>query len=89
MMHQACKASMNAVVTGARSAARCRRTGLLPADALKAMLMKRVAVWAFYAVSVLAILYLALNVYAAFRRPSLTPGEPIHIFRSPDGPSYS
>jgi hypothetical protein len=53
------------------------------------MSMKRVAAWAFYAVSVLAILYLALNVYAAFRRPSLTPGEPIHIFRSPDGPSYS
>jgi hypothetical protein len=51
--------------------------------------MKRVAVWAFYAVSVVAILYLALNVYAVFRGPRLTPGEPIHIFRSPNGPNYS
>jgi bacteriorhodopsin len=51
--------------------------------------MKRLAVWAFYAVSVLAILYLALNVYAAFRAPHLTPGEPIRIFRNPDAPSYS
>jgi hypothetical protein len=61
----------------------------LPAVALKAVLMKRVAVWAFYAVSVLAILYLALNVYVAFRGPHLTPGEPIRIFRNPDAPSYS
>jgi bacteriorhodopsin len=51
--------------------------------------MKRVVVWAFYAVSVLAILYLALNVYVAFRAPHLTPGEPIRIFRNPDAPSYS
>jgi bacteriorhodopsin len=51
--------------------------------------MKRVAVWAFYVVSALAILYAALNIYVAFRRPHLTPGEPIHIFRSPDGPNYS
>jgi bacteriorhodopsin len=51
--------------------------------------MKRVAIWIFYAVSVLAILYVALNIYAAFTRPHLTPGEPIHIFRSPDGPNYS
>jgi len=51
--------------------------------------MKRVAAWAFYAVSALGILYLVLNVYVAFTRPALTPGEPIHIFRSPDGPNYS
>jgi bacteriorhodopsin len=51
--------------------------------------MKRVAAWFFYAVSALAILYVALNVYAAFTRTHLTPGEPIHIFRSPDGPNYS
>jgi hypothetical protein len=51
--------------------------------------MKRVAVWAFYAISAVAILYLALSLYAAFWRPQLTPGEPIHIFRSPNGPNYS
>jgi hypothetical protein len=51
--------------------------------------MKRVAVWALYAVSALAILYVALNIYVAFSGPHLTPGEPIHIFRSPDAPSYS
>jgi hypothetical protein len=55
----------------------------------KRRLMKRAAVWAFYAVSVLAILYLALYAYAALRRPDLTPGDPIHIFRKPDAPDYS
>jgi hypothetical protein len=51
--------------------------------------MKRIATWAFYAVSTLAILYLALYAYAAFREPRLVPGDPIHIFRKPDAPSYS
>jgi hypothetical protein len=51
--------------------------------------MKRIAAWAFYAVSALAILYLALNVYAAFTRPHLVPGEPIRIYRNPDAPKYS
>ena len=51
--------------------------------------MKRVATWAFYAIGALAIAYLALYAYAAFRRPDLVPGDPIHIFRKPDAPSYS
>ena len=51
--------------------------------------MKNLAVWAFYAVSALAIAYLALYAYAAFRQPGLVPGDPIHIFRKPDAPSYS
>jgi hypothetical protein len=51
--------------------------------------MKRIAVWAFYAVGALAILYLALYAYAAFRGPQLVPGDPIHIFRKPDAPNYS
>jgi hypothetical protein len=51
--------------------------------------MKRIAVWAFYAVSALAILYLALRVYVAFTQPRLVPGEPIRIYRNPDAPKYS
>jgi hypothetical protein len=51
--------------------------------------MKRIAVWALYAVSALAILYLALHVYVAFTRPVLVPGKPIEIYRNPDAPSYS
>lgn len=51
--------------------------------------MKRIATWAFYAISTLAILYLALYAYAAFRGHSLQPGDPIRIFRNPDAPSYS
>lgn len=51
--------------------------------------MKRVAVWAFYAVGALAILYLALYAYAAFTGRALQPGDPIHIFRKPDAPDYS
>jgi hypothetical protein len=51
--------------------------------------MKRVGVWAFYAVGALAILYLALYAYAAFTGRELQPGDPIHIFRKPDAPSYS
>ena len=51
--------------------------------------MKRIAVWAFYAVGALAILYLPLYAYAAFTGRELQPGDPIHIFRKPDAPSYS
>ena len=51
--------------------------------------MKRIAVWAFYGVGALAIGYLALFAYAMFTRRDLQPGDPIHIFRKPDAPSYS
>ncbi|MEA2914586.1 MAG: hypothetical protein QOJ15_6667 [Bradyrhizobium sp.] len=51
--------------------------------------MKRFAVWGFYAVGALAMLYLALYAYAAFTGRELQPGDPIHIFRKPDAPDYS
>jgi hypothetical protein len=51
--------------------------------------MKHIGMWAFYAVSTLAILYLALYAYAAFRARHWQPGNPIHIFRNPDAPSFS
>ena len=51
--------------------------------------MKRIAVWAFYGIGMLAILYLALYAYAAFTRRGPDPGDPIHIFRKPDAPNYS
>jgi hypothetical protein len=51
--------------------------------------MKRIAVWAFCGIGALAILYLALYAYAAFTGHDLQPGDPIHIFRKPDAPSYS
>jgi hypothetical protein len=51
--------------------------------------MARFAVWAFYAVGALAVLYLALYAYAAFTGRELKPGDPIHIFRKPDAPNYS
>ena len=51
--------------------------------------MKRLAVWAFYAIGALAMLYLALYAYAAFTGRELQPGDPIHIFRNPDAPDYS
>ena len=51
--------------------------------------MKRAAVWTFYAVGALAIGYLALYAYAMFTGRDLRPGDPIHIFRRPDAPSYS
>jgi len=51
--------------------------------------MKRVAAWAFYAVGALAILYLALYAYVSFTGRDFRPGDPIHIFRKPDAPSYS
>jgi hypothetical protein len=51
--------------------------------------MKRLANWAIYAIGAVAILYLALYAYAAFTGRELRPGDPIHIFRRPDAPSYS
>jgi len=51
--------------------------------------MKRVATWAFYGVGAIAIAYLALYAYAMFTGRDLQPGDPIHIFRKPDAPSYS
>ena len=51
--------------------------------------MKRIGLLAFYAVSALAIAYLALYAYAAWRAHDLAPGDPIHIFRNPDAPNYS
>jgi hypothetical protein len=51
--------------------------------------MKRIAVWAFYGVGTLAVAYLALYAYAVFTGRDLQPGDPIHIFRKPDAPSYS
>jgi hypothetical protein len=51
--------------------------------------MKRLAIWAFYAVGALAVCYLALYAYTVFTGNDLQPGDPIHIFRKPDAPSYS
>jgi hypothetical protein len=51
--------------------------------------MKRIAVWAFYGIGALAIAYLALYAYAMFSGQRFEPGDPIHIFRNPDAPSYS
>ncbi|MET0968206.1 MAG: hypothetical protein ABWY18_03305 [Tardiphaga sp.] len=51
--------------------------------------MKRVGTWLIYIVGAVAIAYLALYAYAMFKRPDLTPGEPIQIFRKPDAPNYS
>ena len=51
--------------------------------------MQRVAAWLVYAVGAIVVLYLALYAYAAFTGRDLQPGDPIHIFRKPDAPSYS
>jgi hypothetical protein len=51
--------------------------------------MKRIGVFVFYVVGALAIAYLALFAYAAYTGRQLQPGDPIHIFRRPDAPSYS
>ena len=51
--------------------------------------MKRIAVWAFYGIGALAIAYLALYAYVATTGRGRVPGDPIHIFRNPDAPSYS
>jgi hypothetical protein len=51
--------------------------------------MKRVVSWILYCIGALAIGYLALYAYAVFSGRDLQPGDPIHIFRKPDAPSYS
>jgi hypothetical protein len=51
--------------------------------------MKRLATWILYAVGAIAIGYLALHAYVTFTGRQLQPGDPIHIFRKPDAPSYS
>jgi hypothetical protein len=51
--------------------------------------MKRMAVWAFYAVGLLAIGYLALYAYGMYSGRQLEPGQPIRIFRKPDAPDFS
>jgi hypothetical protein len=51
--------------------------------------MKRIGTIAFYAVGVLAMLYLALYAYAVLSGDDFSPGDPIHIFRKPDAPNYS
>jgi len=52
-------------------------------------LAKRLGTWLFYAVGALAIAYLALYAYVAITGCDFVPGDPIHIFRKPDAPSYS
>jgi hypothetical protein len=56
---------------------------------LRHRLMKRIATYVFYAIGLLAIIYLALYAYVAFTGRDLQPGDPIRIFRKPDAPSYS
>ena len=51
--------------------------------------MRRIATFVFYGVGALAVAYLALYAYAVFTGRDLQPGDPIHIFRKPDAPSYS
>ncbi len=51
--------------------------------------MKRLAILIFYGLGALAMGYLALYAYALFRGREPRPGDPIHIFRKPDGPDYS
>jgi hypothetical protein len=51
--------------------------------------MKRIGTWAIYIAGALSIAYLALYAYAMYRGNDFTPGDPIHIFRKPDAPSYS
>jgi hypothetical protein len=51
--------------------------------------MKRIAVWIFYGIGAIAVLYLALYAYATFTGRDMQPGDPIHIFRKPDAPNYS
>jgi hypothetical protein len=51
--------------------------------------MKRIAVWLFYGIGTVAILYLAFYAYAAFVGRGPEPGDPIRIFRKPDAPNYS
>jgi hypothetical protein len=47
--------------------------------------------WGFHTLRIgaLAILYLALYAYVTWTGRDFSPGDPIHIFRKPDAPSYS
>ena len=63
--------------------------GAVPSGRQRSGTMKRVATFAFYAIGALAIVYLALYAYAMFSGSPIVPGDPIHIFRKPDAPSYS
>jgi len=51
--------------------------------------MKRLGLVLFWCIGALAFGYLALYAYALFTGRDLQPGDPIHIFRKPDAPSYS
>jgi len=55
----------------------------------RATVWRRIGASAFYAVSALAIVYLALYAYAIFSKRDFEPGDPIHIFRNPGAPNYS
>jgi hypothetical protein len=72
-----------------RGASLFRHPAVKPPHELRTETMKRIATWAFYAIGTLAILYLALYAYAAFKGRTLEPGDPIHIFRNPNAPDYS
>ncbi len=47
--------------------------------------MKRLGIFAFYAIGCVAILYLALTAYAMLTGRTFVPGDPIHIFRNSNG----
>lgn len=51
--------------------------------------MKQLGRLLFWCVGALAVGYLALYAWAMFSGRDLQPGDPIHIFRKPDAPSYS
>ena len=51
--------------------------------------MKRLGLVLFWCVGALAVGYLALFAWAVLSGRDLQPGDPIHIFRKPDAPSYS
>ena len=51
--------------------------------------MKRLSLVLFWCIGAVAVGYLALYAYALFTGRDLQPGDPIHIFRKPDAPSYS
>jgi hypothetical protein len=83
-------------ITAMPGPARHDAGGALPGGGLKAGTfrrrdgsMKRVGVWLFYLVGALAVGYLALYAYVTFTGRTITPGDPIRIFRKPDAPSYS
>ena len=51
--------------------------------------MKRIGIGIVYVIGAISIGYLALYAYAMFSGQPIVPGDPIHIFRKPDAPSYS